>query len=167
MPNNKNTSKLNPKVNASSSITTIIICVAVLLLALIIGSLVLLYPTIQANREFEAIGDSLEGGATEILVSFPSQSNYMTDLNDEKLYTDYEALVLGDILHECVSSARYSHKNNSESGNWDTRLRIKTQNGEIFTLYLTKEGELYFSKGKTRFFFTPQDSSSLISYLGL
>ncbi len=156
-----------PKGNANSNKVTLIICASVILFALVVAALVLFYHTLQAKNEFATFGNSLSQGASEILVSFPSQSNYVTDINDEKLYTDNEAVALGEILKDCVSSAQYSHKNNSESGNWDTRIRIKTRDGNSFTLYLTKEGELYFSKGKTRFFFTPKDTSLLTSYLGL
>lgn len=167
MPKQEQTRSRDSGAPFTTNRVTLIICVAIIVVAIGVGAVILLYPTIMAKSELKKLDSSLNGDAIEILVSYPSQSSYITEPCDEKLYTEDEASELSSLLSSAIGSASYLRRVDSVGGNWDTRLRIKAADSVTYVIYLTDNNEFYLSKGNTRFYFSTDKLAPLLSYIGI
>ena len=147
MKESKNTSSRN-------NIITLTVCVSVVLLAVILVAMFIFYPTVAAKNELESISQALQAEVDSIVITNPDQASIGFGGGAEIRLSGDEATELAVLLRDAVSTAKYSHRHDSSTGNWDTRVRVFTENGDDITLYVTTEGSLYFSRGITQFHFS-------------
>lgn len=141
---------MSEKKVADGKYPTGIICGAVLLAAVLLVAALFLYPRVRAGREFRALRERLSEAAVSVLLTDPM--------------TGHEALLEGDdaapflsLLRSSAEAAKYHRKTDSDGGNWDPRAAVTLPDGSRVLLYLTEDGELYFSRGITQFRFSLPD----------
>ena len=63
-------------------------------------------------------------------------------------------------LSDALASAKYRSRKDLAGGNWEMRVRVG-DGSESVTVYFTYDGELYFVKGITGFFFSTAEEFTL------
>ena len=137
---------------ADSRTTLILLCASILLAAVTVVTLLFLYPRIRAGKELGRIRASLEDGVTGMVLTDPISGR-------DAVPAPGETEELAGMLRAALRSARYAGKSDAESGNWDVRAACTLPDGSRVLLYLTADGELYFSRGITRFYFRPAETA--------
>lgn len=158
----RNVLKSSPTQKTKISATPLI-CGGVILAALLIILTLVLYPRFRATHELHLYADSIRDGISQILVTDPMGAP-LNDTGDAEILLDEKsASKLVPHLLTAIDGASYSHKIDSNGGNWDFRLVITLSSDKNITLYFPKnmEDQICISRGMTKFYFDLPDDCKL------
>ncbi len=151
-------SKSKDSKKSASSHTFAIICAAIPTAALLIVLGLVLYPSMMARAQLGALSrraaEIAEADSATVLVTHVTyQTLFESEESDETLYEGDEARAMAGRIADALSKAEYLRRVDAEGGNFDTRVRLGDEVGENAVFYYCENGEIYFSKGITRFYF--------------
>lgn len=151
-------SKSKASKTGGSSRAFAIICAAIPTAALLIVLGLVLYPSMMARAQLGALSrraaEIAEADTATVLVTHVTyQTFFDTEESDETLYEGDEARELARRIADAFSEAEYLRRVDAEGGNFDTRVRLGDEVGENAVFYYCENGEIYFAKGITRFYF--------------
>lgn len=152
------------KKQRSAEKLTVIICASVLAAAALIVLWFVLYPSVMARRECRAMAEKLAG-----IADSDTAEATVTDMTDYGLgigetpevhLEGDEARGFAKRLSDALASAKYRSRKDLAGGNWEMRVLVG-DGSESVTVYFTYDGELYFVKGITGFFFSTAEEFTL------
>ena len=142
--------------------TVIIVGISVVLLAVLLVSVAIFYPSVKAKSELKKITDRLSDGSLKSATVYdPDEGKDLFNAGGvESIANEDERANLKTLILKITDGATYSSKDTEEiSFDYDLRIRFRFSNDETVYFYLS-DGKFYITNDGVRYFFATKDESA-------
>lgn len=151
----------------ATAVKKVIVAVIIVISAIVLLGVILLLPTLRANRALDNAVEYLgtENSVTQVLVTdLNSTSEQVGEDAKETLVTDSDAVsALISALHAVAKKLEADTVAASSLGAWGIRLRMYSDNDSPCELILT-ENSVIIADGERMYSYTLEDEESLETY---